>query len=84
MSVEEEAREMLKRIGWHESDWKQLEIYARMEPRQKLAEMFRLRRQHVQLLEKRLRREHPGCTDREIVQMIQEHLDLVRERVSYE
>ena len=74
-----EIQRLLRRIGWHPSDLKQIEIYARMEPKQKIEQMFRVRREQMRLLEKRLRTEHPDYSDEQIFWMIQEHLDMVRE-----
>ncbi|MEO6457900.1 MAG: hypothetical protein ABIO92_06455 [Chloroflexia bacterium] len=75
-----DAKQMLKRIGWDRSELKQIEIYARMEPAKKIAIMLGMRRMQMRLLDTRLRQEHPRCSDAQIAQMIQEHLDLVRER----
>lgn len=82
LDLEEWAAQMLKRIGWHESNWKQIEIYANMPPAKKIAIMFRMRRMQMDILKARLRREHPQATDGEIARMVQEHLDLVRESVT--
>ena len=76
-----DAKQMLKRIGWDRSELKQMEIYARMEPAKKIAIMLGMRRMQMRLLNARLRREHPDCSDAQIAQMIQEHLDMVRESV---
>lgn len=77
------AAKMLERIGWHDSNWKQIEIYANMPAAKKVATMFSMRRMQMRLLETRLRREHPRSTDEEIRRMVQEHLDLVRESIEY-
>jgi hypothetical protein len=78
--IAREASEMLRRIGWHESDLMQIKIYARMSPAQKVEQMFALRGEFMHVLEARLRREHPDSTDMEIKRLVQWHLDLVRER----
>jgi hypothetical protein len=70
---------MLKRIGWTDAEWVQIEGYARMAPARKVAQMLNLRHKQVRVLEARLRREHPGLSKRELALLIQEHLDLVRE-----
>ena len=75
----QEPEAILRRIGWHPSDWTQIEVYARMSPARKVAQMFQLRREFMRLLRSRLKQEHPGCSDAELARMVQEHLDLVRE-----
>ena len=80
ISLEAEVEALLRKIGWDRSDFMQAEIYARMSPARKVEQMFRIRREHLDMLEVRLRREHPDCTRREIAIMVQERLDLVRER----
>jgi hypothetical protein len=84
LQIEQEPETMLRRIGWHPSDWAQIEVYARMSPARKVAQMLHFRNMQMRLLRTRLRQEHPDCTDAEFAQMIQEHLDLVRERPFYE
>jgi hypothetical protein len=74
-----DGAEMLRRIGWHPSDWKQIEIYARMPPARKIEQMFRLRHSQMQVLRRRLEQEHPGLTKVELARLLQEHLDLVRD-----
>src|SRR5207237_8538669 len=78
--IAKEAAEMLRRIGWHESDLMQIKVYAQMSPARKVEQMFALRDQAVRLLEARLRREHPECTEMEIKRLVQWHLDLEREK----
>ena len=78
-SPTEEAEALLRRIGWHPSDWKQVEVYARMSPARKVSLMLRWRHEMVALLKARLRREHPGCSDAELAHMLLEHLALVRD-----
>ncbi len=78
--IAQEAAEMLRRIGWHDSDLMQIKVYARMSPARKVEQMFALRREFMRLLDKRLKREHPECTEMEIKRLVQWHLDLVRER----
>ena len=73
----QEVDALLKRIGWHPSDWIQIEVYANMPPARKVAQMLRLRHEYVALLKARLRREHPGCSDVELAQLLQEHLALL-------
>lgn len=79
MDIDAEAAQLLRKIGWDDSDWAQIELYANMSPDRKVEQMFRIRREHVGLLEQRLRIEHPGSSDLEIRQMVLEHLGLVRE-----
>jgi hypothetical protein len=78
--IAKEAAEMLRRIGWHESDLMQIKVYARMSPARKVEQMFALRREFMRMLEARLRREHPECTEMEIKRLVQWHLDLEREK----
>ena len=78
-----DAATLLRRIGWHPSDWKQIEVYANMSPAQKVAQMLYWRGEQVRLLKARLRQERPDCTDREMAWLLQEHLDLVREYPRY-
>ncbi|HEX8220465.1 MAG TPA: hypothetical protein VF914_14810 [Chloroflexia bacterium] len=73
------AATLLERIGWHPSDWAQIEVYARMAPARKVEFMLRWRGEQVRLLKERLELEHPGCSREELSSMLQEHLDLVRE-----
>ncbi|HUP28257.1 MAG TPA: hypothetical protein VM409_07465 [Chloroflexia bacterium] len=82
-SNEEWAREMLKRLGWHPSQWMQIEAYLRMPPEKKVEQMLRFRGEQVRLLKSRLRSEHPGYSEAEIRQLLLEHLELVRERHVY-
>jgi hypothetical protein len=70
---------LLERIGWHPSDLAQIEVYAHMSPARKVELMLRWRGEQVRLLKERLMQEHPGCSREELSQMLQEHLDLVRE-----
>ncbi len=79
----ENGADLLRRIGWHPSDMKQIELYARMAPAQKVEQMLRLRGEHVSLLKARLRREHPECTEIELKRLLHWHLDLVREPARY-
>ena len=74
---------MLRRIGWHPSDWKQIEVYARMSPARKIEQMFQLRHRQMQVLRRRLEQEHPDYTKIELARLLQEHLDLVREDKTY-
>ena len=74
-----EVAQLLKQIGWHPSNWKQIEIYANMPPAKKVRLMFGMRRIQMRILKNRLREEHPGANDIEIAHLVQEHLDLVRE-----
>lgn len=71
--------ELLKRIGWHPSEWAQIEVYARMSPARKVSQMLKLRHEQVLLLKERLRREHPECTTLELAHILQEHLELLNE-----
>jgi hypothetical protein len=73
----EEIAHLLRRIGWHPSDLKQLQVYARMEPSQKVEQMLRVRDDWVRLLEERLTNEHPDRTQKEIKRMVIEHLALL-------
>jgi aminopeptidase N len=70
---------MLRRKGWHSSDWKQIEVYAQMSPARKVEQMLRIRHAHVQTLKRRLKQEHPDCTAIELARILEEHLDLERE-----
>lgn len=74
---------LLEKLGWHPSDWVQIEVYARMPPARKVAQMLRLRGEQVRLLKIRLKREHPHFTEVELAHLLQEHLDLVREYPRY-
>jgi hypothetical protein len=76
--------DLLRRIGWHPSDWKQLEVAARMSPAQKIKQMLMWRNEAIRLLKTRLKREHPNFDEVQLAQLIQEHLDLVRERLIVE
>ena len=76
----EEVALLLKRIGWHESDLKQIEVYAKMPTEKKVQQMLRLRGEQVRLLKARLRAEHPDYSEAKIRQMFLDHLDLVREK----
>lgn len=73
------AESLLRRIGWHTSDLVQIEVYARIPPSRKVAQMLRWRDEQVRLLKARLKREHPDCSEAELFRLLQEHLDLVRE-----
>ncbi len=77
--IEAQAAEMLLRVGWTASDWKQVELYARMTPARKIEQMFRIRRGAVKMLEARLRREHPERSDQAIKRMVVNSLSLVDE-----
>lgn len=78
-----DGADLLRRIGWHPSDLKQIELYARMSPAQKIEQMLRLRWEAVRLLRARLQKEHPECSEIELKRLVQWHLDLVREHVRY-
>jgi len=78
-----DGAELLRRIGWHPSDMKQIELYARMSSAQKVEQMLRLRGEQVKILKARLRREHPDCTEADLQRLFLWHLDLVREHVRY-
>jgi hypothetical protein len=54
-----DARTMLRRTGWHPSDWAQIEVYALMPPARKIEQMLQLRHRQMQVLRQRLQREHP-------------------------
>ena len=75
-----DATEMLRRIGWQPSDWQQIEVVARMSPARKIAEMLKWRSEAIRLLNARLRREHPNYDEVQLARLLQEHLDLVREK----
>lgn len=77
---EDDAKQMLKRIGWDRSELKQIEIFAKMPPEKKVQQMLRLRAEQVRLLKARLRAEHPDYSEAQLRQMFLEHLDLVREK----
>jgi hypothetical protein len=74
----QDAEALLRRIGWHSSNWTQIEVYARMSTARKVEQMLSWREQQMLLLKSRLKAEHSGCTDAELAQMVQEHLDLLR------
>ena len=78
-NIEALAARMLKRIGWDDAEWVQIEGYARMAPARKVTQMLNLRHKQVRVLEARLRREHPGLSDKEMALLVLEHLDLLRE-----
>ncbi len=78
-NLDEWAAQMLKRIGWHESNRKQIEMYANMPIAKKVAQMLRFRRRQVQVLKNRLQQEHPGSSQIEIARMVQKHLALLQE-----
>lgn len=71
---------LLRRIGWHPSDWAQIEACARMTPAQKIETMLNMRAEAVRLLKDRLKREHPDLDRVQLEMLVQEHLDIVRER----
>jgi hypothetical protein len=75
--------DLLRRIGWHPSDWKQIEVYARMSPARKVEQMLWWRAQAIRTLKLRLRSEHPEMDDKQLAILLQEHLDLVREYPRY-
>ncbi len=75
--------DLLRRIGWHPSDMKQIELYARMSPAQKIEQMFRQRNEYVSALKEQLRREHSECTKIELAHLLRELLDLEREYPNY-
>jgi hypothetical protein len=70
---------LLRRVGWHPSDWQQIGVYAQMPPARKVAQMFRLRHAFMQQLRARLRTEHPAATDAEIAALVLRELADVRE-----
>jgi len=73
------AQIMLRRVGWHPSDWQQIGVYAQMPPARKVAQMFRLRHAFMQQFRARLRTEHPTATDAEIAALVLRELADVRE-----
>ena len=76
-------RKCSERIGWHPSDLKQIEVYSRMSPARKVAQMFWWRGEQMRLLKERLRREHPDLSDMELAWLLQRaSIDLVREHPS--
>lgn len=78
-AFEAEIKALLSKIGWDASNLKQIEVYARMSPAQKVGQMLHIRRQYVEILEAHLRREHPDATRFEMAMLLQAQLDLVRE-----
>jgi hypothetical protein len=74
-----DGADLLRRIGWHPSDMKQIELYARMSPARKVEQMLRLRNKHIRALRARLRREHPNCSDIELAYMVKEQLEMLLE-----
>ena len=75
------AQLLLRRVGWHPSDWQQIGVYAQMPPARKVAQMFRLRHAFMQQLRARLRADHPAATDAEIAALVLRELADVREAV---
>lgn len=78
-AIEAQATTLLRKIGWDASDLAQIEVYARMSPARKVEQMFRIREGYIRLLKERLRREHPDYSETQLSDLLQEHLDLVRE-----
>jgi hypothetical protein len=74
-----DGADLLRRIGWHPSDMKQIELYARMSPAQKIEQMFQQRQVNISALKEQLQREHPECNRIELSHLLQERLDLERE-----
>jgi hypothetical protein len=77
--AQQHATRRLRQIGWQPADWTQITAYARMPSARKVAQMLRLRRTQIRLLEARLRHEHPAAPPLIIARLVQEHLALVRE-----
>lgn len=77
--IEAQVTKLLRKIGWDASDLAQIEVYARMSPARKVEQMFRIREGYIRLLKERLRREHPDYSETQLSDLLQEHLDLVRE-----
>ncbi len=77
--IEAQVTKLLRKIGWDASDMAQIEVYARMSPARKVEQMFHIRQSSIRLLKARLRREHPGYSETQLSDLLQEHLDLVRE-----
>lgn len=75
------AQLLLRRVGWHPSDWQQIGVYAQMPPAHKVAQMFRLRHAFMQQLRARLRADRPAATDAEIAALVLRELADVREAV---
>lgn len=75
----ESGAELLRRIGWHPSDMKQIELYARMSPAQKAEQMFYFRHLHVKSMRERLRREHPELSEGALAHLVLEHLAMLQE-----
>jgi hypothetical protein len=71
---------ILQRIGWHTSNLKQIEGYARMAPGSKVSQMLRLRNSMMRVMRARLKAEHPDYTDDELVLLEQEHIALLKRR----
>jgi hypothetical protein len=72
---------LLRRAGWHPSDWQQIGVYAQMPPARKVAQMFRLRHAFMEQLRARLRAEHPAAGEHEIAALVLRELADVREPV---
>ena len=77
--IEAQVTKLLRKIGWDASDLAQIEVYARMSPARKVEQMFSIREGYIRLLKARLRREHPDYSEIQLSDLLQEHLDLVRE-----
>jgi hypothetical protein len=77
--AQQHATRLLRQIGWQPADWTQITVYARIPPARKVAQMLRLRRSQIRLLEARLWHEHPAASRAALAHLVQEHLALVRE-----
>ena len=73
------AQCLLRRVGWHPSDWQQIGVYAQMPPARKVAQLFRLRHAFMDQLRARLRAEHPSATAAAIAALVLRELADVRE-----
>ena len=77
--AQERAQILLRRVGWHPSDWQQIGVYAQMPPARKVSQLFNLRHAFMNQLRSRLRADHPQASEREIATLVLRELADVRE-----
>lgn len=82
--VSDLARLMLRRVGWHPSDWQQIGVYATMTPVRKVAQLFRMRHAFMDRLRSRLRAEHPHSSESELATLVLRELADLREEIASE
>jgi len=74
-----EAQQLLREIGWDESERVQIRLYANMPPKVKITQMLRFRNSQVAALRKRIQREQPHLTPQEVGLALRRRLDLIKE-----